>query len=67
MEDPQRIKNRATILSSSVTSVSTSKGNKNTNSERYLYLHGHSGITYSGQATGSTDGRMDKEAVCACV
>ena len=67
MEDPQRIKNTASILSSSFTSGNTSKGNKNTNSERYLYLHGHSGIIHNGQVTGSFDVWTDKEVVCVCV
>ena len=67
MEDPQRIKNTASMLSSSFTSGNTSKGNKNTDSERYLYLHGHSGIIYNDQVMGSFDVWMDKEVVCVCV
>ena len=55
MEDPQRIKNTASMLSSSFTSGNTSKGNKNTDSERYLYLHGHSVIIYNDQVMGSFD------------
>ena len=43
------IKNRTTISSINSTSGNISKGNKNTNSKKYLHLHAHSSFTYNSQ------------------
>ena len=67
MEVPQKIKNRTTIWSSNSTSGNISKGNKNTNSKRYLCPHVHRSIIYNNQDIetnyGFINGWVDKEVV----
>ena len=54
IEVPQNIKNRTTIQFSNSTSGYLSKGNKNTNSIRYMHPHVHCSIIHNSQGMDTT-------------
>ena len=51
MEVPQKTKNRTTIQCSNSTPGYISKGNENTNLERYMHPSAHSSTVYNCQDT----------------
>ena len=67
VEVPQKIKNSTTIWSSNATARYLLKGNKNTNTERYMNCQVQCSIIYSSQDMEATEvsiyGWMEKENV----
>ena len=61
VEVPQKIKNSTTIWSSNATARYLLKGNKNTNTERYMNCQVQCSIIYSSQDMEATEVSINKQ------